>query len=111
MEAHENPIMGALREAKEEIGVEVELIDLVGVYTLDRGDTSSGIGFVFRGKINQGEIKVREGEITEARFFTQDEIKQLIATDMLYKPKYNLTGIEDWLNGQSFPLGVVRPLL
>lgn len=111
MEPHENPIMGALREVREEIDVEVELIDLIGIYSIDRGDTASGIGFVFRGKIVRGEIKLREGEISDARFFTPDEIKQLIATNMLYKPEYNLTGIEDWLNGQSFPLEIVRPIL
>lgn len=111
MEAHENPVMGALREAKEEIGVDVDLIDLIGIYTIDRGEASSGIGFVFRGKIAQGEIILREGEISDARFFTQNEIKDLIATDMLYKPEYNLTGIEDWLSGQSYPLEAVRPLI
>jgi 8-oxo-dGTP pyrophosphatase MutT (NUDIX family) len=111
MEAHEDPIIGALREAREEIGVEVELIDLVGIYTIDRGDNHSGIGFVFRGKISSGEIKLREGEISNARYFTQEEIRQLIADDMLYKPEYNLTGIQDWLNGQSFPLEAVRPLI
>ena len=66
---------------------------------------------MFRGRITQGEIKLGEGEISQARFFTQDEIKHLIAKDMLYKPEYNLTGIEDWLRGQSYPLEVVRPLI
>ena len=61
MEAHENPIMGALREAREEIGVEIELIDLIGIYTVDRGDTSSSMGFVFRGKISQGKPPVLRG--------------------------------------------------
>lgn len=56
MLAHENPITCALREGREEIGAEIELIDLIGIYTTDRGDTTSGIGFVFRGKI-QGKIE------------------------------------------------------
>ena len=111
LEAHEDPIIGALRETREEIGVEVELSNLIGIYSVDRGDTSTGIGFVFRGNIVQGEIVLREGEISNARFFNPEEIKQLISEDMLYKPEYNLSGIEDWLNGQSFPLEVVRPLI
>jgi len=111
LEAHEDPIMGALRETREEIGVEAELIDLIGIYSVDRGDKATGIGFVFRGKIKEGEIALREGEIKDARFFAPDEIKQLISGDMLYKPEYNLSGVEDWLNGQSFPVEAVRPLV
>jgi len=110
LEAHEDPIMGALRETREEIGIEVELIDLIGIYSVDRGDKTTGIGFVFRGKITEGKISPREGEISETRFFAPEEIKQLISEDKLYKPEYNLSGIEDWLNGQSFPLEVVRTI-
>lgn len=110
MEAHEDPIKNALREVEEEMGVPVELIDLIGIYTTDRGD-NSGIGFVFRGKIIQGEIKLREGEIKDARFFTQAEIQELIDTNMLYKPEYNLRAIKDWSNGLSYPIDVVRPII
>ncbi|MCR4326578.1 MAG: NUDIX hydrolase, partial [Candidatus Roizmanbacteria bacterium] len=44
IEAHEDPIKAALREVREEIGVEVNLIDLIGIYTADRGDNATGIG-------------------------------------------------------------------
>lgn len=111
IEAHENPVMGALREAREEIGVEVQLIDLVGIYTIDRGSKELGIGFAFRGLITLGDMVLGKGEITDARYFTPDEIRELIATDMLYKPEYNLTSINDWLHGQSYPLEVVQPII
>ena len=110
MQAHENPIDTALRETKEEIGVEVELVDLIGVYTVDRGDTSSGMTFWFRGKIIGGEISPRKGEIMNYRFFTPKEIEKLIKEDGLYKPEYNIAGINSWLKGSSCPLDVIKPL-
>jgi len=110
MDAHESPIDTVLREATEEIGVEIELVDVVGIYIADRGDKATGLAFVFRGKIVSGEIKPREGEIADYRFFTPDEIEKLIAEGSLYKPEYNLVSIKDWLDGRSYPLDVVSPL-
>lgn len=57
MKAYEDPTMTALREAREEIGVEIELVDIVGIYTVGRGPNASGISFNFRGKILGGKIK------------------------------------------------------
>jgi 8-oxo-dGTP pyrophosphatase MutT (NUDIX family) len=110
LEAHEDPIMGARREAKEEIGAEIELIDLIGIYTVDRGNTTSGIGFVFRGKVNSDEIKIKDDEIQDFRFFSPEELRDLVEKELLYKPEYNLQCIKDWMDGQSYPLGVVKPL-
>lgn len=110
MEAHEDPIMTAQREVGEEIGVEIKLKDLVGIYTVDRGDSATGVGFVFRGQIISGEIMPREDEIMDFRFFSPDEIEELIKADMLYKPEYNLAGIQDWIEGRSFVLEVIRVL-
>ena len=111
IEPHEDPIMAALREVREEIGVEVKLVDLIGIYTVDRGNNRTGVGFVFRGEIAEGEIEPRRGEIMNYRFFTPTELKDLIEKDLLYKPEYNLAGIEDWLNNYSYPLDVIKPLL
>lgn len=110
MNPHEDPIMTALREAEEEIRVKVELTDLVGIYTIDRGDNASGIGFVFRGRIISGEITPREEEIKDYKFFSPQEIEKLVADGMLYKPEYNIEAIKDWLSGLSYPLKAVRRL-
>lgn len=105
---HENPITTALRETREEIGVEVELTNLVGIYTVDRKNNSTGIGFVFRGKMSSGQITLREGEIMAFKFFSPEEIEDLIAKDMLYKPEYNFNAIRDWLEGKSYPLESIK---
>jgi 8-oxo-dGTP pyrophosphatase MutT (NUDIX family) len=111
MNAHEDPMATAQRETKEEIGVDVNLIDLIGIYTVDRGDSATGIGFVFRGEVISGEISVREEEIADYKYFTPQEVEELIEKDMVYKPEYNLPSIKDWLNGNSYPLEVIKALV
>lgn len=108
MHAFENPIETAIRETGEEIGLEVELIDLIGIYTVKRGPDNSGIGFVFRGRTGPGKVNRREGEIKNIKYFFYKEIQKLIKIDSLYKPEYNLLAIADWRAGKSFPLEVVR---
>ena len=83
---------------------------MIHIKTADRGDAASGLGFIFRGKILSGELRFEDREIAECRYFTPDEIRSLIKNDMLYKPEYNLDGIEDWLKGESYPLGVIKKL-
>lgn len=107
---HEDPITTALRETREEIGVEIELVDLIGIYTVDRGDSATGIGFVFRGKIKSGKIKPHRGEIKDFRFSTPAEIQEMVENDLIYKPEYNLQIIKDWLENKSFPIEVIRPI-
>lgn len=108
MEAFESPAETAFREAKEEIGVEVKLVDLVGIYTAKRGSNKTGLAFVFRGKLKSNELNLREGEIKNARFFSPEEIEDLIKNGQLYKPEYNIDCIKDWLEGVRFPLEVIR---
>ncbi|MFV1917055.1 MAG: NUDIX hydrolase [Patescibacteria group bacterium] len=108
MKAHEDPMMAAVRETREEIGVEVELVDLVGIYTVARGDNASGQAYVFRGRVVGGEMAPREGEIANFRFFSTVEIQELIKEGMLYKPEYNIRNVNDWLNGSSYSIEVVK---
>ena len=110
MEAHEDPMMTVQREAEEEIGVSVELKDMVGIYTIDRGGNATGIGFVFRGQIISGEITPNEDEIMAFRFFSPNEIKELIEANMIYKPEYNLASLQDWIDGKSFALEAIKSL-
>ena len=98
----------ALRETSEEIGIKLELVDLVGIYTIDRGCKATGIAFVFRGKVVSGQIKPRLGEIMNFKFFSFKEIDDIISDDLLYKPEYNLNCIKDWQEGKSYPLGIIK---
>jgi len=110
MEPHEDPMMTARRETREEVDIEVKLTDLVGIYSVDRDNNATGIGFVFRGKVVSGQITPRQDEIMNFRFFSPTEIEDLITSDMLYTPEYNLDGIRDWIEGKSYPLEVIKHL-
>ena len=111
MGAHENPLTTAKREVKEEINVDINLLNLVGIYTVDRGNDATGIGFVFRGEILSGKIKIKEGEIADYKYFTPEEVKTLLEEGMFYKPEYNKSCVEDWLKGSSYPLGIIKELV
>src|SRR3990172_7782677 len=108
MVAHENPLTTAIREAKEETGFDVELKNLIGIYTVDRGEIT-GIGFVFRDKIIGGSarLEVSDDKVMEYKYFTDSEIDDLINNALIFRPnEYNLQAIKDWRDGKSFSLGV-----
>jgi ADP-ribose pyrophosphatase YjhB (NUDIX family) len=68
MEPGESPQEAAVREAREETGLEVELAHLVGVYTLRTQPI--GLRFIFKATIRAGElIAVPNDEITEIRWW------------------------------------------
>ena len=62
------------------------------------------------GQVVEGEIRPAKGEIADCRYFTPVEVQELIEKDLLYKPEYNLSGVDDWLNQQSYPLDVVETM-
>lgn len=108
--SHEDPLKAAKREVKEELAIDIELKNLIGIYTVDRGDKASGMGFVFRGKIVSGHLTPHEEEIKSFKYFTPSEINDLILQNKLYKPEYNLLCIQDWLEGKAFDLEVINNL-
>jgi len=111
LHALESPIEAALRETKEETGLEVELVDLIGVYTVPRGSETTSISFVFRGKIVGGEVALRNGEIKNYKYFTKEEMEGLIKNDQIYKPEFNIPLLtEDWQAGKFYPLEIIKSM-
>ena len=110
MKPHEDPMMTAKREAKEEIGVEINLLDLIRIYPTDRGDDATGLGFVFRGEIVEGEVTPDGFEITGFHYFSTSELEKLIEENKLYKPEYNIPAIRDWIDGKSYSTEVINEI-
>jgi ADP-ribose pyrophosphatase YjhB (NUDIX family) len=73
VEDGESLAQAAIRETKEETGVDVELTRLVGVYSR-LGNVSPGYMVLFAAKPIGGEIKCQEGETIEVKWFAFDEI-------------------------------------
>ena len=84
LENGEDPIAGLKREAKEELGVEVDPIELVSVnidkYGYIKGDFYT-LNLFYRAKIVSGKIKL-DAENSEYRWFAKEDIPQ---NDLAFK--------------------------
>jgi len=91
VEDGESVAEAAVREAKEETGVEVELTRLVGVYSRIGGMWNDVHAVLFAARPVGGELKVQPGETVEVAYFPFDEIPR----ELLFGHKKR---IEDAIN-------------
>jgi 8-oxo-dGTP diphosphatase len=78
MEWHEHPSQTAVRELKEETGLEVRLTSFFEVYSGSDDPRSNAILLLYRGDIVGGEIRPADDAL-EVRWFGFDELPQQIA--------------------------------
>lgn len=71
LEVGETTEAGALRETKEEVGLDVTLCGLLGAYTRPQPGI---VLIVYRGSSESGEAIVGDSESLEVRWFSADEI-------------------------------------
>jgi 8-oxo-dGTP pyrophosphatase MutT (NUDIX family) len=67
----------AVREAKEEVGLDVELTRYVGVYSRLGGDSTMHL-HVFTAKVIGGELKPQAAEVLNIQYFTPDSLPELM---------------------------------
>ena len=82
IEIGETPQMAAVREAKEETGLDVEVGKLIGIYTdLDmkypNGDEAQSIMIAFELKVIGGELSCDKEETLELKYFPVDDTPSL----------------------------------
>jgi ADP-ribose pyrophosphatase YjhB (NUDIX family)/GNAT superfamily N-acetyltransferase len=70
IEEDESSEQAAVREAREETGLEVELIELFGVYSFPEGPVQSGIIIFYRARPVGGELQAGD-DATEVRVFEE----------------------------------------
>jgi ADP-ribose pyrophosphatase YjhB (NUDIX family) len=74
MEAGEAPADAAIREAKEETGLDVRLLRLSGVYSRSNWQNSDYHVFVFTAEITGGILTPQPEEALELQFFALDAL-------------------------------------
>ncbi len=94
MEIDETVEECAVREAQEEVGVEVRITDLVGVYSRPAPQAPGILSIVYRGRITGGEVKAGR-EALEACWFRPEEIPW---DDLAYET--TRWALEDWLKSR-----------
>ncbi len=88
----ESPAEAAVREAREEAGIEVELDHLIGVYFLR--SKKNGLRFMFAARITAGEPSAADAdEIAEVGWFEPEELPQPTTPTMPY-------GVRDAVAGE-----------
>jgi ADP-ribose pyrophosphatase YjhB (NUDIX family) len=76
VEADESLAQAAMRETREELGFDVRLTRLVGLYSRN-GWLDHGLHVaVFAAEITGGELAIQEGEVLEARWFTREQLPE-----------------------------------
>ena len=79
LEPAESPADAAVREVREELGVDVELVHLVGVYSRHRS-ARPRIGFLFLGRLPDGaEPAIADPEIDDLGWFRRDTLPEPLA--------------------------------
>ena len=78
IEADESVEEAALRECREETGLEVDLLELFGVYSFPEGPVQSGIIIFFRAKPVGGSLRAGD-DAQEVRVFRPDELPESVA--------------------------------
>jgi 8-oxo-dGTP diphosphatase len=107
VEMGESLIEAAVREAKEETGLDVVPDHLVGVYHCP--ETSEGgavVNFVFSSVVTGGALRTSD-EHPEVRYFTKPEVQALGASGMLRGNHIELA-IDQHERGVRLPLDIVQ---
>jgi len=87
VEPGENPREAARREVREEVGLDVELVELLDVVggpdftlTYPNGDRVAYISSVFRGLWRSGQLRPDGDEVSDAQWFTRSELTRVDLT-------------------------------
>ncbi len=103
VEEGESLAQAAIRETKEETGLDVELTRLVGVYSR-LSNMSPGYMVLFAAKPVSGEIKCQEGETIAVEWFVFNEIPSPLSLGHKRRIKDAIEGVSGVAVLQEFKL-------
>jgi len=94
IEADESVEQAAIRECREETGLEVELLELFGVYSFPEGPVQSGIIIFFRARPQGGTLKAGD-DAQEVGIFPRDALPE----DLAFRTHREV--LERWVRSRS----------
>ncbi|MCI4668055.1 MAG: NUDIX domain-containing protein, partial [Bacteroidia bacterium] len=97
LEKKESPEEGILREVKEELGLEAETADFVGLYTFYR---MNQLIIAYHIRAEEGEIKIDEEEIADYKEIPIEKVKPWPAATGL--------ALNDWLKSKGIEAEFVQ---
>ena len=93
----------AVREVREETGIDAKILGLIGIYR----ETGYNVTyFMFLGRPVQGKLEHRKGEVLDARWFTEKEFLGLNDTEL--RSQVMRQQFKDWKSGRLYPLSVIK---
>ncbi len=105
LELGESLVECAKREAREEVGVRVEITHLIGVYA--KVDADHKIGFVFAGKIICGEPKANKADVESCGWYAAKELDKM-PDGSIVNPRKNRDAIAKFQRGEICSLGTLE---
>ena len=109
----ESVFEAAVRECREEAGVEVEITGVLGAFVYHQNGKLR-IQFNFVARILEGEPKIapleeqkfRDESIEEVKWFSRDELSKMSSDEFISPKAHQL--IQTWLAGKKYPLEMIR---
>jgi len=103
LEEGESPMEWAVREAKEETGVDIELTGLIGIYL---GRSNSSFHYIFSGTIISGIPRWNPSEVLSAQWYSLDDINALPDNAFVYIEKLHDV-LEKFQTNNLIPIDLV----
>ena len=108
----ESLAQAALREAREEVGLEVQLERLVGIHSRPQWLGCGSHVAVFAARVTGGELTIQPQEVIEARFFGWDELPAAMLLGHQQQIQDAIAGVWGavWTHASewNFPPGITR---
>ena len=111
LDLNEEIIPGAIRETKEETGLDINITGLLGVYSSSKlvgKNITHPVRFIFAAKPLNQKLNYSQDEILDAKWFTYEEIKTM---GEKLRSQTIIRQIEDYLAGERYPLAIIKPHL
>lgn len=102
----EKIVDAAIREIKEETGLDVTIGGLLGIYQYFPKSDIMTIRFQFKASAIQPELKIPKDEIMDARWFSPEEI--LAMDDSKLRSQVIKASVLDFLSGKSYPIDALK---